>query len=187
MIPTLLSLSSVRLTSNLLSTSLEQVSIYYQKFRSLLSAAHALHLKRLVNFLDAFRKVALEWMAEKSNAKSRKQDTEVITVPDFIHMLGRKVEGINLLEIEAYLKRSKVCSADSNKRQFNYLQIARKISRYASVSEGSYTPTTHNSVTEFVGEKPGRHHSSGATPPLHTIEALMLALAGASEGELSCM
>ncbi|KAG0700431.1 DNA repair helicase [Suillus ampliporus] len=152
LIPTLLSLSSVRLTSNLLLTSLKQVSVYYQNFRNRLSATHALHLKRLLGFLDAFRKVAMDWMAEKMNAKSRRQDTEVMTVPDFIHMLGRKVEGINLLEIESYLKRSK---------------IARKISRYAvDVSEG---------------EKPGKHPSGVATPPLHTIEALMLGLAGASE------
>ncbi|OJA14751.1 hypothetical protein AZE42_03180 [Rhizopogon vesiculosus] len=152
LIPTLLSLSSVRLTSNLLLTSLKQVSVYYQKFRNRLSATHALHLKRLTNFLDAFRKVTMEWMTERSKAKSTRQDTEVMTVSDFIHMLGRKVEGINLLEIETYLKRSK---------------IARKISRYAvSVSEA---------------EKPGKHPSGVATPPLHTIEALMLALAGASE------
>lgn len=152
LIPTLLSLSSVRLTSNILSTSLKQVSVYYQKFRNRLSAMHALHLKRLLNFLDAFQKVAMDWMAQKSSAISKRQDTEVMTVPDFIHRLGRKVEGINLLEIESYLKRSK---------------IARKISSYAiDVSEG---------------EKPGRHLSSMATPPLHTIEALMLGLAGASE------
>ncbi|KAG2145902.1 DNA repair helicase [Suillus clintonianus] len=152
LIPTLLSLSSVRLTSNLLSTSLKQVSVYYQKFRNRLSATHALHLKRLLGFLDAFQRVAMDWMAEKFNAKSKRQDTEVITVPDFIHRLGRKVEGINLLEIESYLKRSK---------------IARKISRYA--------------VDVCEGEKPGRYSSGVATPPLHTIEALMLGLAGASE------
>jgi chromosome transmission fidelity protein 1 len=108
LIPTLLSLSSVRLTSNILSTSLKQVSVYYQKFRNRLSAMHALHLKRLLNFLDAFQKVAMDWMAQKSSAISKRQDTEVMTVPDFIHRLGRKVEGINLLEIESYLKRSKV-------------------------------------------------------------------------------
>lgn len=152
LIPTLLSLSSVRLTSNILSTSLRQVSVYYQKFRNRLSAMHALHLKRLLNFLDAFQRVAMDWMAQKSSAISKRQDTEVMTVPDFIHRLGRNVEGINLLEIESYLKRSK---------------IARKISSYAiNVSEG---------------DKSGRHLSSMATPPLHTIEALMLGLAGASE------
>lgn len=152
LIPTLLSLSSVRLTSTILSTSLKQVSVYYQKFRNKLSAMHALHLKRLLNFLDAFQRVTMDWMTQKLSAKSKRQDTEVMTVPDFIHRLGRKVEGINLLEIESYLKRSK---------------IARKISHYAvDVSEA---------------EKPGRHSSGVATPPLHTIEALMLGLAGASE------
>ncbi|KAG2065699.1 DNA repair helicase [Suillus decipiens] len=151
LIPTLLSLSSVRLTSNILSTSLKQVSVYYQKFRNRLSTMHALHLKRLLNFLDAFQRIAMDWMNQRLSAKSKGQDIEVMTVPDFTHRLGRKIEGINLLEIESYLKRSK---------------IARKISRYA---------------VDFVGEKPGRHSSGVATPPLHTIEALMLGLAGASE------
>jgi chromosome transmission fidelity protein 1 len=111
--------------------------VYYQKFRNRLSATHALHLKKLISFLDAFRKVAMEWMSDKSNAKSTRRNTEVMTVPDFIHMLGRKVEGINLLEIEAYLKRSKVCFTNLNRCLSDQLQIARKISRYAvSVSEG---------------------------------------------------
>jgi len=141
LIPTLLSLSSVRLTSNLLLTSLKQVSMYYQKFRNRLSATHALHLKRLVGFLDAFRKIAMEWMTEKT-AKSSRQYTEVMTVPDFIHRLGRKVEGINLLEIESYLKRSKVCSTDLIRHLSDSLQIAQKISRYAvSISEGLCTLT----------------------------------------------
>jgi chromosome transmission fidelity protein 1 len=116
--------------------------VYYQKFRNRLSATHALHLKRLVSFLDAFWKVTLEWMTEKSNSKSGRQDTEVMTVPDFIRILGRKVEGINLLEIEAYLKRSKVCTTDPKMYLSDHLQIARKISRYAvSVSEGLCTLT----------------------------------------------
>jgi chromosome transmission fidelity protein 1 len=99
---------------------------------------HALHLKRLLNFLDAFQRVAMDWMAQKSSAKSKWEDTEVMTVPNFIHRLGRKVEGINLLEIESYLKRSKVrCYSLIGCRFSDYSQIARKISRYAvDVSEG---------------------------------------------------
>lgn len=114
--------------------------MYYQKFRNRLSATHALHLKRLVSFLDAFRKVTIEWMAKKPNAKSRRQDTHVMTVPGFIHTLGQKVEGINLLEIEAYLRCSKVYIRRLEQMpRSDYLQIARKISRYAAVSEGLYT------------------------------------------------
>jgi chromosome transmission fidelity protein 1 len=33
---------------------------------------------------------------------------EVMSVVDLISKLGRKVEGVNLLEIEAYLRSSKV-------------------------------------------------------------------------------
>lgn len=63
-----------------------------------------------------------------------------MTVPGFIHTLGQKVEGINLLEIEAYLRCSKVYIRRLEQMpRSDYLQIARKISRYAAVSEGLYT------------------------------------------------
>ena len=58
-------------------------------------------------FLDALKSYIGDW----KDAKAKKQDekTEVMTVGDLIGRLGKKVAGINLLEIEAYLKRSKVC------------------------------------------------------------------------------
>jgi chromosome transmission fidelity protein 1 len=60
-----------------------------------------------VIFLDALKSYIGDW----KDAKAKKQDekTEVMTVGDLIGRLGKKVAGINLLEIEAYLKRSKVC------------------------------------------------------------------------------
>jgi chromosome transmission fidelity protein 1 len=62
-----------------------------------------LHLKRLVVFLDALKKYSEEWKKAKANG------TEVINVAQLIERMGKKVAGINLLEIESYLKRSKAC------------------------------------------------------------------------------
>ncbi|KAF9236528.1 DNA repair helicase [Melanogaster broomeanus] len=158
LIPTLLSLSSVRVTSHVLSTSLRQVAVYYQKFRTRLSAVHSLHLKRLIGYLDAMRKVMEDWRTSKSKAElhSAEGRSEVFSIPDFMQRLGRKVEGINLLEVEAYLKHSK---------------IARKISGYADMAASK----------EAQGSVPKNQSSVRATPPLHAVEAFMVGLAGARE------
>lgn len=66
-----------------------------------------LHLKRLVVFLDSLKKYLEQW---KEAREQEKEKSEVITVAQLIERMGRKVSGINLLEIGSYLKRSKVCS-----------------------------------------------------------------------------
>lgn len=65
-----------------------------------------LQLKRLVVFLDALKKYVGEW---KDARAKEKEKTEVMTVAQLTERMGKKVAGINLLEIESYLKRSKVC------------------------------------------------------------------------------
>lgn len=71
-----------------------------------------LHLKRLVVFLDATKKAMSEWRDERVAALKNKQQklekSEVLTVVDFMGRLGKKASSINLLEIESYLKKSKV-------------------------------------------------------------------------------
>ncbi|KAI5995214.1 DNA repair helicase [Pisolithus albus] len=153
LIPTLLSLSSVSITSATLSISLQQVETYYHKFRNRLAPSHGLHLRRLISYLQAMSKVVEEWIA------SKQVSTEVMSIPDYIKKLGRKVDGINLLEIETYLRKSK---------------ISRKISGYVQVVA--------------AGALDGRFqvfrysdHLPRPLLPLQTVEAFMLGLAGARE------
>lgn len=80
------------------------------RFKTRLSAVNMLHLKRLVVFLDALKKYAEEW---KDARTQEKEKTEVMTVSQLTERMGRKVAGINLLEIESYLRRSKVKSLSS--------------------------------------------------------------------------
>lgn len=88
--------------------------MYLNKFRNRLSAQHSLHLKRLVGLLEALSKYAEEWKAERltapADAKPKPQMTEVFTSGELLRRLGRKVEGVNLLEVERYLRDSKVSS-----------------------------------------------------------------------------
>lgn len=65
-----------------------------------------LHLKRLVVFLDALIKYSGEWKKARANETL---NAEVISVAQLMDRMGKKVAGINLLEIESYLKRSKAC------------------------------------------------------------------------------
>lgn len=65
-------------------------------------------------FLDALKKYAMEWKEarkSKSTGQDRQADgekVEVMTVAELLERLGRKAAGVNLLEIAAYLRRSKV-------------------------------------------------------------------------------
>ncbi|KAL4080644.1 DNA repair helicase [Scleroderma citrinum] len=147
LIPTLLSLSSVSVTSNILSASLRQVEVYYHKFRTRLSVVHSLQLRRLISYLNAMIKV-MEEKRGQTEARS-----EVMSIPDYMQKLGQKVDGINLLEIESYLKKSK---------------IARKISGYAEVLSAAGQQGMHRFATK-------------ACLPLQVVEAFMLSLTGARE------
>ncbi|KAF8349254.1 helicase C-terminal domain-containing protein [Amanita rubescens] len=164
LISTLLSLSTVRLPYGTLATALQQLAAYISRFRTRLSGIHLVHLKRLLVFLDALKQYALEWKESKivksegpdHNSAKRKGSnsdlTEVMTISEFMERLGRKASSINFLEIEKYLKTSKV---------------ARKVSGYA---EKQAEKADSNSTRR-----------KGAIPPLSIVEEFMLSLTGASE------
>ncbi|KAI0753454.1 DNA repair helicase [Daedaleopsis nitida] len=158
---TLLSLSTSRLSLRILSAARHQLSIYFSRFRNRLSTIHSLHLKRLTNLLDALAKYAEEWRDEQSKPKHDRKgsDVEVMTSTELMQKLGRKAEGVNLLEIEKYLKDSK---------------IARKISGY-SVKE----------LEKSAGHDPNKlaklARLANTTPPLHSIESFIVALTASSD------
>ena len=124
MTSTLLSLSTTRLPLRTLSAARHQLSIYLARFRNRLSTVHALHLRRLANVLEALAKYAEEWRdgggqaqaqgdggTVKAEAKAKGRagpEVEVMTSGELMARLGRKAEGVNLLEIEKYLRESKV-------------------------------------------------------------------------------
>ncbi|PSR71706.1 hypothetical protein PHLCEN_2v12410 [Hermanssonia centrifuga] len=176
LISTLLSLSTTRLTLRTLTTSLSQLSIYLSKFRNRLSTEHALHLRRLVGLLEALVKYVEDWKAEHASDQgkvsggqqgngavkggpSQAHKTEVMTSGELLRRLGRKVEGINLLEVETYLRQSK---------------IARKISGYCS-----------KAMEKAAGQDPKKLAKlallSATTPPLHVVENFIIALTAAND------
>lgn len=158
LIPTLLSLSTSRLTYSVLAVSLQQVCAYVQRFKNRLSAVNMLHLKRLVVFLDALKKAVMQWKTERLAANSapgcknqKPEKAEVLTLVDFMGKLGKKASSINLLEIEAYLKKSK---------------IARKIAGYSDKqAEKEQDPNPKAAKAK-----------GGTLPPLHAVEEFMLSL-----------
>ncbi|KAF7299172.1 Chl1 helicase [Mycena indigotica] len=146
LIPTLLSLSTCRLSSSLLALSLSQVSVYVNKFRARLSGHNLVRLKWLILYLEALKKFAEDWQLKKAKE-------QVITVAELQEKLGRQAASINLLEVERYLRDSK---------------IARKIAGYA--------------IKEAENETdPKLRPRRGAVPPLHTVEAFLLSLTAANE------
>ncbi|EIW81280.1 DNA repair helicase [Coniophora puteana RWD-64-598 SS2] len=151
LIPTLLSISSSSLSFGTLSAALSQVTVYYKRFRNRFSPTHALHLKRLVEFMSSLQRFL------KEKAASKPSTQEAMTVPDLGCALGHKVEGINLLEIVEYLKTSKV---------------ARKVSGYCEKEaiRKSEQESQHRTYTRGKGN-----------PPLHAIESFITGISAASE------
>ena len=139
--------------------------------------------------MEAIQKVMDDWRATRSKANST---TEVFTISNFMEKLGSNAVGINLLEIEAYLKRSKVtCSfLDSNIFSTTIIQIARKISGYAEVvssreGRSRLLPLSHSSPSNVTSDSTFKKPASRGTLPLHAVEALMVGLVGAREGDLT--
>ncbi|KZT03940.1 DNA repair helicase [Laetiporus sulphureus 93-53] len=176
LISTLLSLGTTRLSLRTLSTARQQLSVYVSRFRNRLTTSHALHLIRLTGLLDALQRYAEDWSTGQahSNARSdmqkpdmkqqsgvKKQDAklhvpgvEVLTPGELLQRLGRKTEGVNLLEVETYLRKSK---------------IARKISGYSV-----------KALERAAGQDPVKlakiARLSNTTPPLHSVESFITAL-----------
>ncbi|TCD66273.1 hypothetical protein EIP91_001602 [Steccherinum ochraceum] len=159
LISTLLSLSAVNLPLRTLTTSLHQLSIYLTKFRNRLSTTNSLHLKRLTGLLEALSKYATEWGENRVQEKDKKSASVVMTSGELLDQLGQKVQGINFLEVEVYLRKSK---------------IARKISGYC-VKE----------LERAAGQDPVKlaklARLSSSTPPLHTVESFILSLTTISD------
>lgn len=117
LISTLLSLSTTTLPFRTLTTSLTQLNVYFTKFKNRLNTQHSLHLKRLIGLLEALVKYAEEWRGQRVGSKENGEKkeklpmVEVVTSGELLVRLGRKADGINLLEVERYLRDSKVSSS----------------------------------------------------------------------------
>lgn len=109
LIDTLLSIYTTTLPMQTLSTSIVQLMTYLERFKKKLTAIHALHLRRLLRFLVALKNFLEKW----KQGRTAPVADEVLTPNQLMDALGPHVEGINLLEIEAYLKRSKIARRSS--------------------------------------------------------------------------
>jgi len=96
---------------------------------------------------------------KEDNNKTRVAGVEVMTPGELLQRLGRKTEGVNLLEIEAYLRSSK---------------IARKISGYSV-----------KALEKAAGQDPSKlakvTRLSTTTPPLHAVESFIIAITSAND------
>ena len=100
LISSLLSLSTVTLPLRTLELCLEQLTAYISRFKNRLTSKYVLHLKRLYRLLHTLRGLF-------SN-QQQQTTAEVMTVEGLLSKLGGKLEEINFLEIQNYLRKSKV-------------------------------------------------------------------------------
>ncbi|KAH8825111.1 helicase C-terminal domain-containing protein [Flagelloscypha sp. PMI_526] len=160
LISTLLSLSTATLPSLVLSRSLMQISTYLSKFQTRLSPKNLMHIKALVLFLEGLKEYLTQWK-EETIKRAQKEGaaavrSEVMTLVQLTEKLGARVATINLLEIETYLRKSK---------------IARKIAGY---DDKLAEKQANKEGTSYVSKK-------GSVPPLHAVENFLVAVSGSTE------
>ena len=78
---------------------MEQLSGYISRFKNRLASKHVLHLKLLYRLLLTLKGLLSDWQ--------QRNTTEVMTVDGLLSKLGGKLEEINFLEIQTYLRKSK--------------------------------------------------------------------------------
>ena len=93
----------MELSLSVIRKSNEQLLGYFGRFRTRLKTVHAIHLKRLILFLKA-----LEKDMASSLGDAQRYEQKTMTVSQFVDSMGEKVNGINFLEIQDYLLKSKV-------------------------------------------------------------------------------
>ncbi|CAE6455181.1 unnamed protein product [Rhizoctonia solani] len=170
LIDTILAVHTLPVSSTIIRVSKTQVDLYRSKFRNRLKTKHVVHLTRLSVLLTALKNFTEAWMngnagatenktLDVSSRKKKLPQEEMFGVAEFIRMLGAHAENINPLEIEKYLRESK---------------IARKISGYSDKLADAAAASDPSKRAAYARRK-------GATPPLHAIESLLLALANPDE------
>ncbi|KAG8766750.1 ATP-dependent DNA helicase chl1 [Ceratobasidium sp. 428] len=171
LIDTILAVHTLPVSGTTLRVSRTQVDLYRSKFRTRLKTRHTVHLTRLSVLLGALLAFTDSWLngptatatvdakPEGANGKKKPPQEEMFGVADFLRMLGTHAENINPLEIEKYLRESK---------------IARKISGYSDKLADA-------AAASDPSKRAANARRKGVTPPLHAIESLLLALANPDE------
>ncbi|KAG8811441.1 ATP-dependent DNA helicase chl1 [Serendipita sp. 399] len=146
LIDTILSTHTVILPHSILKKSLQQLRV--------LTPVHALHLRRLVEFLVAVDRYCDQLASDASTSRTNLE--KLMNPGELLTSLGEKVQGVNLLEIESYLRSSKV---------------ARKISGYCDKID--------EKERIAAGGKDSRPKNTN--PPLHVVQNWIITLLNANE------
>ncbi|KAH7103380.1 DNA repair helicase [Auriculariales sp. MPI-PUGE-AT-0066] len=156
LIDTLLSIHSMTLSLQTVRDSLEQLRAYHDRFKGRLAGRHLVQLRRLTNVVAAVEKFCIEQGKAMIKPNAGEQ-SKMWAVQDVEAALGRAAEGINLLEVNAYLRSSK---------------LARKAASYVEKQkrkqEGDRTEPGSVKSLKLV------------SPPLHAIEGFLTTLSSAS-------
>ncbi|RSH93859.1 minichromosome maintenance protein 5 [Saitozyma podzolica] len=159
LIDTLLGIHSTTLTSYQLSNAASQLQQYLQRFRSRLKPVHALWVRQTLGVLQGLVKVCERYVSgqtptgkDKSKAKVEMLDTNQL-----MGRLGGGSDQVNLMEMVAYLKESK---------------LARKVSGF-----------TEKSAEEAAkgGKAPSMTLRHAAIAAFHQVEAFLLSLTDARD------
>lgn len=148
LIDTILGIYSATLPSSHLTSALSQLTQYLSRFRSRLKPRHALMISQVLSVLRGLVKVCTTFAADPKKAKG-----EMMDVNELMASLGGSADAVNLIELVAYLKESK---------------LARKVSGYAE-------------SLEEKGQKRSASARHASIAAFHAVESLLLSLTDARD------
>lgn len=153
LIDTILGIYSATLPASHLRNALSQLTQYLSRFRSRLKPRHALMISQTLSVLRGLVKVCSDYAAEATMNKVKAKG-EMMNVNEFMARVGRSADAVNLIELVAYLKESK---------------LARKVSGYTE------------SLEEKSKEKRSASARHASIAAFHGVEGLLLSLTDARD------
>jgi hypothetical protein len=163
LIDTLLGIHSTTLTSYQLSNAASQLQQYLQRFRSRLKPVHALWVRQTLGVLQGLVKVCERYVSgqtptgkDKSKAKVEMLDTNQL-----MGRLGGGSDQVNLMEMVAYLKESKLARKVSGFTEKSAEEAAKGTSRRCELGltnrcNRRKSPVNDPSTRCDCGVSPGR-------------------------------
>lgn len=163
LIDTLLDIHSTTLASAQLSNAAWQLQQYLQRFRNRLKPVHALWVRQTLGVLQGLVKVCERYVSgqtptgkDKSKAKVEMLDTNQL-----MGRLGGGSDQVNLMEMVAYLKESKLARKVSGFTEKSAEEAAKGTSRRCELGLADWRNRWESSVDHaatccYCGVSPGR-------------------------------
>jgi chromosome transmission fidelity protein 1 len=138
LIDTILSSHSIAVSSKQIERCIAGAESYMARFGSRLKGVNEVNLKKLIKILRGLETFCSEM--QDSDVRSSDNGTSSMTTSDLLKRIGGNVDQVNLLELEAWLRETKVAhkiAGYAEKQRSKELQILQATNGFKDLEKGS--------------------------------------------------